>query len=156
MQDASYHCASNTKDDANSLASLTEAFSSLQSHQTQQDMALQTLLQEVTSLPAVISQNQAFNVQQQYQVPANIQFPPPPPVQHYAPLPPPPMINHMPAMPMPPAPPAPTQQQYYTAPAASIQQLQWRMTWMQWWKRTWRTQQQCHAAKQSTPSHQEV
>ena len=32
MQDAGYHGANNTKDDANSLASLTEAFSSLQSH----------------------------------------------------------------------------------------------------------------------------
>ena len=79
-------------------------------------MALQTLLQEVASLRAVISQNQASNTQQQYQVPANIQFPPPPPVQHYAPPPPPPMINHTPAMPMPPAPPTPTQQQYYALP----------------------------------------
>ena len=116
MQDAGYHGASNTKDNANSLTSLTEAFSSLQSHRTQQDMALQTLLQEAASLHAVISQNQASNTQQQYQVPANIQFPPPPPVQQYAPPPPPPMINHMPAMPMPPAPPTPTQQQYYALP----------------------------------------
>ena len=47
MQDAGYHGTNNTEDDANSLAFLTAAFSSLQSHQTKQDMAHQTLLQEV-------------------------------------------------------------------------------------------------------------
>lgn len=113
MQDAGYQGASNTKDGANSLASLTEAFSSLQSHRTQQDMALKSLLQEVSSLHQIVSTNQASNIQQQphFQVPVNIQFSPAPPLQQYIPLPPPPMyqippapqpqINLMPTMPPP-------------------------------------------------------
>ena len=76
MQDAGYHGANNAEDDTNSLASLTEAFTFLHSHRAQQDLALQTLLQEVSSLRHLINNNQASNIQQ---VPTNIQFPPAPP-----------------------------------------------------------------------------
>lgn len=49
MHEAGYHGANNTEGDDGSFASLTEAFTSLQSHRTQQDLALQTLMQEVSS-----------------------------------------------------------------------------------------------------------
>eukprot|EP00804_Cyclotella_cryptica_P013523 CCRYP_017243-RA/>CCRYP_017243-RA protein AED:0.41 eAED:0.30 QI:0/0/0/1/1/1/5/0/1642 len=124
MQDADYHGANNAEDDSNSLASLTEAFTSLQSHHTQQDLALQTLLQEVSSLRQLTNNTQASTTQ----IPTNIQFPPhPPSVSMYPPHPPPylnhtqppapPLIHHMPAIPlqMPPPPPTLSTTQPHTA-----------------------------------------
>eukprot|EP00804_Cyclotella_cryptica_P030452 CCRYP_008526-RA/>CCRYP_008526-RA protein AED:0.71 eAED:0.41 QI:0/0/0/1/1/1/2/0/324 len=97
-------------------------------HRTQQDLALQALLQEVSSLRQLINHNQASNI---HQVPSNIQFPPAPPsMPAYRPLspplpypihpnpPPPPLIHHMPATPvhMPPPPPTLSTTQPYAAP----------------------------------------
>jgi hypothetical protein len=130
MQDAGYHGASNTEDDANSLASLTEAFTSLQSHRTQQDLALQALLTEVSSLRQLLNNTQTTSVNS---VPPTIQFPPAPqgmptyqstpPIPTYPSFsyPPPPQsqIHHMPATPatMPPPPPTtPVANPYYTTP----------------------------------------
>jgi hypothetical protein len=133
MQTLGYHGANNAEDDNNSLASLTEAFSSLQSQRTQQDMALQSLLQEVSTLRQMVSNQHAANAYQP-SIPSNIQFPPappappapptyyqppPPPTQHPPPPPPPPaMMNAAPATPynMPPAPQVPPATQQYVAP----------------------------------------
>eukprot|EP00804_Cyclotella_cryptica_P001830 CCRYP_018403-RA/>CCRYP_018403-RA protein AED:0.65 eAED:0.23 QI:0/0/0/1/1/1/2/0/799 len=125
MQDAGYHGANNTEEDSNSLASLTEAFTTLHSQRTQQDLALQTLLQEVSSLRQLINNTQGSTTQ----IPTNIQFPPhPPSVTMYPPQPPPyshhtqptapPLIHHMPATPvhMPPPPPTLSTTQPYTMP----------------------------------------
>jgi hypothetical protein len=90
MQTLGYHGANNAEDDNNSLASLTKAFSSLQSQRTQQDMALQSLLQEVSTLRQMVSNQQAANAQQP-SIPTNIQFPPAPPTPPaYYQMPPPP------------------------------------------------------------------
>ena len=125
MQDAGYHGANNTEEDSSSLASLTEAFTTLQSQRTQQDLALQTLLQEVSSLRQLINNTQTSTTQ----IPTNIQFPPhppsvtmyppqPPPYFHHTQPPAPSLIHHMPATPvhMPPPPPTLSTTQPYTMP----------------------------------------
>eukprot|EP00956_Cyclotella_meneghiniana_P012367 scaffold17598_cov22-Cyclotella_meneghiniana.AAC.1 len=86
MQDGGYHGASNTEDDASSITSLNEAFVSLQTERSQQNLALQALTQQVQALSQLVSQQQASNAQQSvHSVPSNIQFPPAPPTyQQYA------------------------------------------------------------------------
>ena len=86
MMDGGYHGASNTEDDASSIASLNEAFASLQTERSQQNLALQALVQQVQALSQLVSQQQASNAQQSVQsIPSNIQFPPAPPAyQQYA------------------------------------------------------------------------
>jgi hypothetical protein len=126
MQDSGYHGASNTEGDDGSLASLTEAFTSLQSHRTQQDLALQSLLQEVSSLRQLVGQQQQQQAANMYQapphVPSNIQFPPAPPTTAYQPPPPPPPAPApAPAYQAPPTaymamPPPPQQSSQYYAP----------------------------------------
>eukprot|EP00956_Cyclotella_meneghiniana_P004488 scaffold5541_cov43-Cyclotella_meneghiniana.AAC.1 len=86
MHDGGYHGASNAEDDTSSIASLNEAFASLQTERSQQNLALQALVQQVQALSQLVGQQQASNAQQSVQsVPSNIQFPPPPqPYQPYA------------------------------------------------------------------------
>eukprot|EP00804_Cyclotella_cryptica_P011472 CCRYP_016407-RA/>CCRYP_016407-RA protein AED:0.68 eAED:0.37 QI:0/0/0/1/1/1/2/0/374 len=121
MQDAGYHGASNMEDDSNSLPSLTKAFAFLQSHHTQQDLALQALLNKVSSLRQLINNTQASTV---HLVPTNIQFPPAPTnMPTYPHLPPTPTYPTIPHPPPPrqiqPPPPTLSTQPYFTT-----QQLQ--------------------------------
>jgi len=137
MGDAGYHGASNVTDDddTNSLASLTEAFTTLQSQRTQHEATLQNLMSTVETMRTQLA-NQAMMLQQppppmffppapyQYQAPLMQQAPPPAPIYNQPPQnfpPPPPTIYTNPtmasnvtgtSMPMPP-PPAPTQQTAY-------------------------------------------
>ena len=134
MAESGYHGASNAAEtDDSSLASLTEAFTSLQSERSAQNLAMQAMLQKIETLSQIVTANQASNIQHPPQIPANIQFPPAQPAYNpyqYAPMPPPPppaaypaypapppMINQAAgAPPPPPPPPPPAQYQQYAAP----------------------------------------
>jgi hypothetical protein len=116
-QDAGYHGLNNTQgppNDDDSLASLTQAFTTLQTQRTQQDMALHALTQQVASLTALMS-----NGPPQAPIPSQIHFPPAPqsfyahppmlyqqPPMNYPPQPAPPVYpNYAANMQFPPAPP---------------------------------------------------
>ena len=126
MQGQGYHGMNHTQtqdDDDRSLASLTEALTSLSSQRTQQEMALQALVQEVASLKAQLSNHavpQPPGPPTAINLPANnMPTPPMPPPMYpyqipsypgaptYQPMPPPPPPAHANNMQMPPPPPPP-------------------------------------------------